>query len=377
MDEDKEKQLQPRNPVKAIVSAVKKALESPRKVGVLKILPANSWVAIGKKQSDPRFFYYGLVVEYELIFCYAASNLGKSIFCNQIAAAIALVETVLYIDCELSTKQYQRRSMDKETGSTHVFPDTLLRAEIDKSNLAAQNLADTIIDSLEQAAKDGIRFFFIDNVSYICTSAEKGDVAVAFMHRLNALKETYKLTIVVVAHSPKRDKSRPITEDDLYGSSRLMQLCDSAFAIGASAQDPQLRYVKTTKYRADEYPYPANHVAVYRLETKDSYTQFTFQGCDEEKNHLKEKSAATEMEDMQEFVDLSAQGLSLKQIADQTGAAKSTIHRKLKKALDMGMVPTVTPAANTGSDNSSQVPEAGNVEQNETPYRLPFKDEED
>lgn len=367
----------PISPIKAIKNAVKKVLAAPQKIGALLVQSANSWVEAGKELPDPRFFFHKLIVEFELIFCYAASNAGKSIFCNQIAAEIAQTEYVLYIDCELSTKQYQRRSTNKATGSTHVFPEKLLRAEIDKTHLKAENLAEAIISSIEEAAKSGIKIVFVDNVTYICTNAEKGEVAVAFMHKLNALKEVYGLTIVVVAHSPKRDKSKPITEDDLYGSSRLMQLGDSAFAIGVSAQDPSLRYVKTTKYRADEYPYPANSVAVYRIEEKDSFMQFTYQGCADERDHLKAKSVASEMEDIQEYVDLDAQGFSLKQIAEKTGAAKSTIHRKLKKALDMGMVPTVPSAPAATTDPSRPTDEMGQMGQDEVPTRLPFKDEED
>lgn len=365
------------NPFKGIKKIVEAVLKAPQRMGALLVRAANDWVEIAKSLPDPRFFFYRMIVEFELIFCYAQSNAGKSILCNQIAAEIAQYEYVLYIDCELSTKQYQRRSTDKETGKTHDYPPKLLRAEIDKDHLGTATLSEAMLTSIEQAAQNGIKFIFVDNVTYLCTNAEKGEVAVDFMHKLNALKEKYGLTIVVIAHTPKRDRSKPITGDDLYGSSRLMQLADSAFAIGFSCQGPDIRYVKTTKYRADEYPYPATSVAVYRLETVDGLTQFTYQGTSDEREHLREKNSLTEAEDLQELLDLHAKGLSLKEISAETGIAKSTIHRKLKKALQQGLGPTDSTTTASPDDSDVPGPDAGQAGQGGTESQLPFKDEEE
>ena len=118
-------------------------------------------------------------------------------------------------------------------------------------------------------------------------------------------------------------------------------------------------------------------MAVYRLETRDGLTQFTYLGTSDEKDHLREKNSVTEAEDMQEFLDLQAKGMTLKEIAAETGIPKSTIHRKLKKALEMGMVPNVKAASAPADDVSHPTGNAGNVEQDGTATRLPFKDDED
>ena len=365
------------NPFGAIKKLADKLRKAPQRIGAFIVETSNGWLEIAKELPNPRFFFYKLIVEFELIYCYAASNAGKSIFCNQIAEEIARYEPILYIDCELSCKQYERRSTDRETGKQHVYPSNLLRAQIDKNIVGTTPLADAVYTSLEQAAQMGIKFFVVDNVTYLCTNSEKGEVAVELMHRLNALKEKYGLTIIVVAHSPKRDRSKAITADDLYGSSRLMQLADSAFAIGFSVQGPDIRYVKTTKYRADEYPYPAEHVAVYRLESKDGFVQFTYQGTSDEKDHLRENNSVSEAEDMQELLDLQAKGMTLKEMAAETGISKSTIHRKIKKALEKGMVPNANAASTPADDISHPTGNAGNSDENGTANRLPFKDDED
>ena len=80
---------------------------------------------------------------------------------------------------------------------------------------------------------------------------------------------------------------------------------------------------------------------------------------------------------MQEFVNLKNQGMSLKEIAEETGYAKTTIHRKLKKAAQMGIVPTQATADSSSSESFRSTPETDQVEQAERENRLPFKDAED
>ena len=73
---------------------------------------------------------------------------------------------------------------------------------------------------------------------------EKGDAAGRLMIQLNNLKKRYGLSILVLAHTPKRSLDCPITSNDLAGSKRLYNFFDSVFVIGKSALDGGLRYVK-------------------------------------------------------------------------------------------------------------------------------------
>lgn len=376
MEGNNDHQVNPTNPVERIKGTVKKAREKPRKYGRLPYTSSNKWIEIGKALANPIYFFFRMIVQFEINIIFSAANTGKSLLLVQIAEEIARQEKVLIVDCELSTKQFQMRYTNLDTGATYIFPDNLLRAEIDPDLLDDVSLEDAIFDSVEQAAKDGIKVICIDNLTFICTDAEKAEVTIKFMRRLIKLKKKYGLTLIIVAHSPKRDASKPITRDDLSGSSKLMALIDNALAVGVSAKDSQLRYVKTVKFRDDEYPYPAEKVAVYRIEKQDCYTKFVYLGRDEEREHLRQKNQFTEMEDMQEFLDLQAKGLSLRQISEETGVSKSNIHRKIKKALSMGM--TAATAAATDSPESLSRPQEGVDSEGhaETDVRLPFKDEE-
>ena len=377
MDAESKKQPTPSNPVERIKGTVKKARDKPKRLGRLPYASGNKWIELGKKMLNPIYFFFRMILQFEINIIFSAANTGKSLLLVQIAEEIAKQEKVLIVDCELSTKQFQMRYTNLDTGATYIFPDNLLRAEIDPDLLDDVSLEDAIFDSVEQAAKDGIKVICIDNLTFICTDAEKAEVTIKFMRRLIKLKKKYGLTLIIVAHSPKRDASKPITRDDLSGSSKLMALIDNALAVGVSAKDSQVRYVKTVKFRDDEYPYPAEKVAVYRIEKQDCYTKFVYMGRDDEREHLKQKNQLTEMEDMQEFLDLQAKGLSLRQISEETGVSKSNIHRKIKKALSMGMTAATSAASASTSDLSRPQYDEDSEGQAETVARLPFKDEED
>ena len=54
---------------------------------------------------------------------------------------------------------------------------------------------------------------------------------------MKALKSKYGLSILVLAHTPKRDSGKPLGRNDLQGSKMIINFCDSAFAIGESAKN--------------------------------------------------------------------------------------------------------------------------------------------
>ena len=79
----------------------------------------------------------------------------------------------------------------------------------------------------------------------------------------------------------------PITSNDLAGSKRLYNFFDSVFAIGKSAQDGGLRYVKQLKVRYGTFSHDADNVIIYEIEKVDTFLQFVFRGYSTEKEHLK------------------------------------------------------------------------------------------
>jgi hypothetical protein len=67
---------------------------------------------------------------------------------------------------------------EKVMGYRHVFSDNFFRAEIDPERIGVQHYEEAIIQDIEFAAvQTGARIVIIDNLTYLCNSSEKGDVA--------------------------------------------------------------------------------------------------------------------------------------------------------------------------------------------------------
>ena len=303
----------------------------PEQIGMLTIKTANRTIKEAALRPNPDALYLTLWYEGEVCCLFSDSNLGKSILAMQIAAQIARIRKVLYFDFELSDKQFQLRYSD-EQGNLNVFPDNLYRVEINRESLDVSNFEDAIIGNIEQAAlQTGAKVLVIDNLTYLCIASEKGDVAGALMFRLMALKKKHGLSMLILAHTPKRCLSNPITQNDLAGSKKLYNFFDSVFAIGKSAKDSNLRYIKQLKVRYGNYTYDSDNVIVSAIEKVGAFLQFVNIGYATEKEHLKEPSEKDVSQEIENIKQLSGQGKSIREIAKELNISKSKVGRILKK----------------------------------------------
>lgn len=303
----------------------------PEVVGMLRIKSANETLIEAQQRPDPNPLWLSLWYEGEVCCLFADSNLGKSIYAVQIGESIARTQRVLYFDFELSDKQFQLRYTN-EQGELHHFPDIFYRIDIEKESLDVVNFEDNIISNIEDAAlRTGAKVLIIDNLTWLCSNSEKGDDAGKFMKKLMALKKKHDLSMLIIAHTPKRNQSNPITTNDLAGSKKLYNFFDSCFAIGQSAQDGGLRYIKQMKVRHGEFQYDAENVIVCQIEKEDSFLKFVPTGYASEREHLKQRSESDLSEIEDSVKELHEQGLSMRTIALQLKISKSTVQRIVKK----------------------------------------------
>ena len=318
----------------------------PVSVGVMSIKTANQTILEASQKPTPRSLWDCFWYEGELSCLFADSNVGKSILAVQIADRIARTDNVLYLDFELSEKQFQLRYTN-EYGKLYSFPERLYRVSLDCNSLLDANFEEAIIGSIEQMAlQTDCRIFIVDNLTYLCCAMEKGDAAGRLMIQLNNLKKRYELSILVLAHTPKRSLDCPITSNDLAGSKRLYNFFDSVFAIGKSAKDSGLRYVKQLKVRYGTYSHDAENVIVYEIEKVDAFLQFVHRGYSTEKEHLKQLGDKESTERDNQILELSRMGKSVREIATQVGCGKSTVGRKLQKLRQDDAVPVSQPQDN-------------------------------
>lgn len=299
-------------------------------VGIVTIKPAEQWSIEAKQRPNPKELWLSLWYEGEVCCLFADSNLGKSIYAVQIANEIAKREKVIYFDFELSDKQFQLRYTD-ENGNLYKFPTNFLRAEINREATTDLGFEDAVIQSIEDSAiTTGAKVLIIDNLTYLCIASEKGDTAGSLMMRLMQLKRKHSLSILILAHTPKRPLCNPITQNDLAGSKKLYNFFDSVFAIGRSAKDSNLRYIKQLKVRYGAYTYDADNIIVCAIEKENAFLKFEIVGYAQEAEHLKEQTAKDQSQERELIEQYRQEGKTVREIAKILGISKSKVGRVAK-----------------------------------------------
>jgi hypothetical protein len=314
------------------------------------VCTGNRWMELGSREPEAKMLFGEFWYQHELCFLFANTNTGKSILAVQIANAIsrgskagpfpctAAAAKVLYADFELSNLQFHRRYSSRATH--YNFNDNFFRAQFNPATDLAGNLG---VDSFQndELLLAGLEYrigqlkatvLIIDNIS--CLGGGTGNAAgtLRIMNRLNALRTEYKLSILVLAHTPKRrNPKEPLSANDLHGSKLLMNLADSAFTIGVSNTDNSLRYLKQIKQRSTQQVYGDDKVCLCRIKTRRHFLQFGFEGHSAEGPHLLSRTQARREQFAEQIVQLSADGKSQRQISRQLNIGVSTVNKLLNR----------------------------------------------
>jgi len=316
------------------------------------VCTGNRWMDLGSRQPEAKMLFGEFWHERELCILFADTNIGKSVLAVQIAENIARGQAtgplangakatrVMYVDFELNTSQFYQRYHSAQ--GDHEFADKFYRAEFDYSRDTPADKAD-YDNYLFYGLENKLRLIkanvlIIDNLACLCSGTENASVALKVMRRLKALKADLGLSVLVLAHTPKRrDPARPIGADDLHGSKMLINLADSAFTMGQSATKKGLCYLKQIKQRNTQPVYHADNVCLCRLTRPGSFLHFTFEGTGTERVHLLKRRrhgynrARINRAALAKTINtLSAGGLSQLQISKQLRIAVGTVNKLLR-----------------------------------------------
>lgn len=307
-----------------------------RQSGLFELQTANQAIMDALLQPDPKHLYPQLIQEMEFVIIFADTGIGKTIFSIQTAIYIAQQgHIVLYLDLELSKKQFQRRYTD-EYGNPYSMPDTLYRVGYSRMR-AATDIADYttyFINNVKQLLNHtGAKILYIDNLTKLSTgSTDTAKDTIPILNALNALQTEYSLTIVAIEHNKKVDNSRPIALNDLQGSKMKANLCDTILSIGRSASDSNIRYIKQVKVRDGEHLFDTENVIQYQLGRNNGYLSFEFIGYGSEYDLLKQASADDKEQRKENAISLHKQGIPKREIARQLNVSEGTIRSILKSA---------------------------------------------
>lgn len=309
---------------------------------------ANEWIESAKNRPIPQMLFSEFWFENELCILFSDTNIGKSILAVQIGNIISKglkddgfkfesnSQKVLYFDFELSDKQFENRYSENYE-KHYLFDDNFIRVEMNPDVLEPniKNYEDYLAESFEQViVSTGSKVVIVDNITFLRAETENAKNALPLMKLLKNLKSKHDLSLLVLAHTPKRDPSKAITKNDLAGSKMLINFCDSSFTIGSSFIDSNLRYLKQIKQRNCDELYGADNVMVCQIIKENSFLNFEFLEFNEEHIHLSQSNSKSDETNKEENIskvkELNKEGYTQREIAEILGIALGTVNKYLK-----------------------------------------------
>ena len=310
----------------------------------------NSMMMEEKRKPMPEILWGGdgngnaLWFENEFAILFGRTNTGKSLYAVQIAEHISgrLRKTVLYLDLELSMKQFQERYTSRD-GELHVWPETLHRPDLSM-------IGDGLYDSRKFLplirrimARVNAKVLILDNLTFLVNNGgmKAEDVKPICQEFCNWAKEGY--SILVVNHTPKIQPFTPLDINHCLGSSMLTNFVQSVFAIGTDSSNPSTgRYVKQLKSRNGRIVWDGNHVTPYVIDKTLDPTMLRFiqpaqlhqTGMDTQIpiQTARECDLLKDADNMQleQIRKLHGQGMSNRKIAEELNLSPATVGKRLK-----------------------------------------------
>lgn len=328
-----------------------KVLENSSAEDFLIIKSANEWMDEAKKKPIPKKIFGPFWYQEELSILFADTNQGKSLLAVQIidsvtkgASTLGLEmelkpSKVVYFDLELTSKQFEMRyaQHDKENDLLYdhfQFSDLFLRAEINPYGYdeSIEEYEAFLVKEIEkQTLKSETKIIVIDNLSCLISDNEKAKRATPFLMRLYNLKKMYGWSILLIAHTPKRNLFAPISRNDIQGSKSFINLIDSCFAVGESQKDPSVKYLKQIKVRYGAFEFPSEKVLVCKIGKETNFSSFQFLEFSNESDHLKQVTLTDRSQMKSKAFELKEEGHSNVKIAQELGVSEGAVRKWLKQ----------------------------------------------
>jgi len=300
--------------------------EADTKKGTKKIIKSKIISAVERNQlaasePDPKPLYYNLWNEGEIAILAGETGCGKSICAVFILNELCKIGyKILYYDFELSPKQFQDRYKGYQFHENFLFGDW----EPDPDEPEAVFNIDTILADIEAS---GVDIVCIDNITALSLkNTVDQDAAMEVMRGLKKLQKEGGISVLVLAHTPKRRQSDPLIINDLAGSKTLANFADSVFFINFSNLGKNIRYIKHVKTRT---PKLCNTFGVVIEKGQDGMIKLVHDGELSEQEHLTGEPIDERISTAANLRD--KEGKSQTQIAQLMKISQATVNRLLKK----------------------------------------------
>lgn len=303
-------------------------------VGGYKIESLAEIVNANKDKQPPKMLFGEFWRDGEIAVLFGQTNTGKTVLAMQMAMDLARgqasmpeyfpVETaplkVLYFDMEMTDLQISRRL------SGIAIPENFHRASLCldsvKELLDTSDSVDSIVSIANDLKPDVI---FIDNISAIKIKNDTASTASELMLKLNKLKKSLNVPILLVGHTPKLPYTLKLSLDQLAGSAQIAIQLDAAFAIGKGKKGE--RYLKQLKCRESEIKYDEDNVVCLQIVNEDSL-RFKATGTSAESDIIFDEDTTADRD--KQILQLHSEGKSIRSIAQEVGLSPSRTHDIIK-----------------------------------------------
>ncbi|MGD9564431.1 MAG: AAA family ATPase [Pyrinomonadaceae bacterium] len=311
----------------------------------------SEWLNTARGQPAPEMLFGEFWLEGEMSIMFGEAGSGKSLLAVQIAQAIAGGEAVapvrgpakprevLYFDLELTAKQFEMRySRERETrdqpGRQFRFSGRFSRVEVDLTAEVPEafgSLAEFLGAEIERMVRSSkAKVLIVDNINCLKRKYESTREALPLVAALDRIKRRYGLSILVLAHAPRRVGGRPLDISDMPGAKVLSNYADNIFAVGMSRMHPDARYLKQISPGNSARIFGEKSVPTFFLENLyGDFLGFRFRWFATEHQHLALNRDGTDWEVIYRVRSLSDAGLTIREIASKLNRSRSAVHRLL------------------------------------------------
>lgn len=297
------------------------------------------------KNALPKAFLVGDLIKWnDVAILFSGPANGKSVFSMQMADALSKGkglfsnllrnecgrQKVLYFDLELQYSDFKSRYMDAaENMYNFETEEWFVRVGNDEDNPSTfadfSKNADYLISRNIEKHKPSI--VFVDNITALANGATADyEVASKIMDILMLMKKKYKLTVIVLAHTPKRyNITVPITINDLAGSAMLANYADSVITIGASKMGDKVKYIKQIKVRSGEKRFDDENIIQIGIEKDGAFLQYKTleEPTGRERDHLIDFNEENQTPMLDGALKLQREGMGLRKIIENLGLKMS------------------------------------------------------
>jgi len=301
----------------------------------------NEFVDDAKNLPPAKSYINGMIADNDLCILFGPSGAGKSTLAFQLAAMVSSgrniggltteqsAQSVYWFDFEYNVRQVSRIAKDE------TFSHNLKRVILDVLNYEGDNeLLVEVANMIEEIAQSGLKsLIIIDNITALMSNTERASDAAKLLKVLNKIKFKYPyITLIVIAHTPKRRHIEEINTSSLLGSANLTNLVDSMIAINYSAKGSNIRYIKELKTRFESFVHNSVNIIECQFES-EPFTHLQVRGYDTEERNTDTLQQISENEKRAKILDMHKEGNSLRAIGDELGLSHTQVSKIIKSAI--------------------------------------------